>query len=258
MAGTDSTRDATLGGPAVVLVQPQLGENIGTTARAMLNFGLTDLRLVEPRDGWPSEKAVAAASRADLGIENARLYPSVAEAVADLHLVYAATARPRDMLKPVVTPSEAAAEMRQHAAKGMSFGVLFGPEKAGLHNDDVALADRILAVPLNPAFASLNLAQAVLVVGYEWFQAGDATPPIALDPGVTRPATQAEFEGFFKHLEDELWASGFLRPPEKAPRMIRNLRNLFRRAGLMEQEIRTLRGVVAALAKGRRGRGEEE
>ena len=257
MAGTDSTREATLGGPAIVLVRPQLGENIGTAARAMLNFGLTDLRLVEPRDGWPSDKASAAAAGADGVIEGARLYVTVAEAVADLRHLYAASARPRDMLKPVVTPRRAVADMRGFAARDEPFGVLFGPEKAGLHNDDVALADTILAVPLNPAFASLNLAQAVLVVGYEWFQAGDDTAASTLDPGVTRPATQAEFEGFFEHLEEELTRSGFLRPPEKAPRMVRNLRNLFRRAGLMEQEIRTLRGVVAALSKGRRGEEEE-
>ncbi len=252
MAGTDKTREAKLGGPAVILIRPQLGENIGAAARAMLNFGLTELRLVAPRDGWPNDKAVAAASRADAVLDGARLYQTTGEAVADLAYLYAATTRRRDMVKAVLTPHAAAREMRGHAARGAGAGILFGPEQAGLSNDEVALADKLLTVPLNPAFASLNLAQAVLLVGYEWFRAGAETPAEVLEPGATRPATRAELEGFFQHLEGELAASGFLHPPEKAPKMVRNLRNLFLRAGLMEREVRILRGVVASFARKRR------
>ncbi len=253
MAGTDRTREPKLGGPSVILVRPQLGENIGTAARAMLNFGLTDLRLVSPRDGWPNEKAVAAAARADAVLDQARLFETTVEAVADLHHIYAATARPRDMLKPVLTPRRAAAEMGRQIAAGGRPGLLFGPEKAGLDNDEVALADAIVQVPLNPAFSSLNLAQAVLLIGYEWFLGGDATPETALEDGTTRPATRDELEGFLLQLEEALGASGFLRPPEKAPRTVRNLRNIFTRAGLMEQEVQTLRGVVSSFTKKRGG-----
>lgn len=253
MAGTDRTREAKLGGPAVILVRPQLGENIGTAARAMLNFGLTDLRLVSPRDGWPNAKAVAAAAGADAVIEAARCFDTTAQAVADLHHLYAATARRRDMLKPALTPRRAAAEMRRQLDRGERSGLLFGPEKAGLDNDDVALADVIVQVPLNPAFSSLNLAQAVLVTGYEWFLVGDRTPAVALDPGVHRPATRAELEGFLVQLEVALTENGFLRPPEKVPGMVRNLRNIFTRAGLMDQEVRTLRGVISSFVKKRGG-----
>ena len=241
-----------LGGPAVILVRPQLAENIGAAARAMLNFGLSDLRLVSPREDWRKSKAKAASSGAHSVLEAARPFETTAQAVADIQRLFAATARQRDMLKPVMTPRRAAEEMRSCAARGESFGVLLGPEKAGLDNDDVALADVILTVPLNPAFSSLNLAQAVLIVGYEWFLGGERPPEVTLDAGATRPATREELEGFFRHLEDELEGSGFLRPPEKAPRMKRNLRNLFQRAGLMEQEVRVLRGVVTALSKKRR------
>ena len=254
MAGTDRTQEPRLGGPAVILVRPQLGENIGAAARAMLNFGLTDLRLVSPRDGWPNAKAKGAASGASSVLEAARLFETSREAVADIQRLFAATARRRDMLKPVMTPRRAAQEMRRHAARAESSGVLFGPENAGLENDEVALADTMLTVPLNPAFASLNLAQSVVLVGYEWFVAGDERPEVSLEAGPVRPATKGELEGFFRHLEDELYGSGFLHPPEKAPRMARNLRNMFQRAGLMDQEVRTLRGVIASLS-GRRRRG---
>src|SRR6516225_8068238 len=174
MAGTDYRRPILGGGPAIILVDPQLGENIGTAARAMLNCGLDDMRLVRPRDGWPSEKAVAAASGADPVLEKARLYPSVPAAIYDLVHVYAATARDRGMVRREVTPRRAAAEMRDWLAAGEPCGVLIGPERTGLLNDDVTLADTVLTVPLNPAFSSLNLAQAVLVVGYEWFTSGAA------------------------------------------------------------------------------------
>src|SRR5256884_5676988 len=171
MAGTDRSRDGLTGGPAIVLVEPQLGENIGTAARAMLNCGLDDLRLVAPRDGWPSERAVAAASGADFVLDKARLYPDVPAAIADLVHVYASTARDRYMVKRELTPRRAAEEMREFLARDEPCGVLFGPERTGLVNDDISLADTVITVPLNPAFSSLNLAQAVLIVGYDWFTA---------------------------------------------------------------------------------------
>lgn len=254
MAGTDQTRRDMARqevAPAVILVEPQLGENIGTASRAMLNFGLSDLRLVAPRDGWPNERARAASSGADIVIDGARVFATAGEAVADLDYVIATTARPRDMVKPVLTPETAAAKLRgvMSGNEGRRAGILFGPERTGLTNDDVALADAVLMVPVNPAFASLNLAQAVLLVGYEWFKAGDATPPEQLDYQQTRPATKQELLGFFEHLEGELDRFGFLRPPEKRPSMVRNIRNMFQRAGLTEQEVRTLRGVVASLTR---------
>ncbi len=252
MAGTDNSREPVEGGPAIVLVRPQLGENIGTAARAMMNFGLTDLRLVAPRDGWPNVKAVNAAAGATGVLDNLRLFDTTAQAVADLRGVYATTVRPRYMLKPQLTPRRAAAEMRRRSDAGEPCGVLFGRERSGLDNDDVALADAILTVPINPAYGSLNLAQAVLLVGYEWFQADADTPEEVLPQGRTRPATRAELENFFGHLERELDACGFLRNAQKRPTMVRNIRNLFLRAGLFEQEVQTLHGIVSELV-GRRG-----
>ncbi len=253
MAGTDRTRAAAAGGgPAIILVEPQMGENIGTAARAMLNCGLDDLRLVRPRDGWPSEKAASAASGADAVVDAARLFETTAEAIADLDLVYAATARRRDMLKHVLTPAEAARRLRAADAQGRRIGVLFGPERRGLNNDDVTLADAVIEAPLNPAFASLNLAQAVLLVGYEWYQAGAGAPPAVLPTGGFRPATKRELIDMFEHLERELDAAGFLYPPEKRPSMVRNIRNMLDRAGLMDPEVRTFRGIISALSKGRR------
>jgi tRNA/rRNA methyltransferase len=255
MAGTDKTRKAVQGGPAVVLVDPQLGENIGMAARAMLNCGLTELRLVRPRDGWPNEAAQSAASGADQVLERARLYDTTADAVADLARVYAASARPRGLVKPVVTPRRAAGEMRAALAGGAATGVLFGPERSGLVNDDLALADTILAVPLNPAFASLNLAMAVLLVGYEWFQAADDTPGRRLETGGQPPAGKAELVNLFQRLESALDETGFLHPPEKRPGMVRNLRNMIQRMDPTDQDLRTLHGIVSALRSRRRGDG---
>jgi tRNA/rRNA methyltransferase len=255
MAGTDHRRESSTGGPAIILVAPQLGENIGTAARAMFNCGLDDLRLVRPRDGWPSDKAVAAASGADRVLEAARLYDRAGDAIADLHQVYVTTARDRDMVKRVMTPRAAAAEMRQFMAAGRACGIVFGPERTGLVNDEIALGDRVIRVPLNPAFSSLNLAQAVLIVGYEWFAAGDATPPAELVAGHSRPATKEELLRFFDHFEAALDQSGFLRTADKRPGMVRNLRNLFQRAELTEQELRTLHGVVTAFLGARERRG---
>lgn len=263
MAGTNATRTAaTQPGPAVILVAPQLGENIGTAARAMLNCGLTELRLVAPRDGWPSEKARAAASGADVVIDGARVFDRLEDALADCTLVYATTVRERGMVKPVVTPRRAAAEMRAAIAAGNRVGLLFGPERMGLTNDDVSLADTIITAPLNPAFGSLNLAQAVLLVGYEWFQAGDATPPRDLPYGHSVPATREELLRLFAHLEQELDAGGFFRTEDKRPSMIRNIRAIFERPALSDQEVRTLHGIITALSGRRLGgkakvRGEE-
>src|SRR5437764_6914971 len=246
MAGTNHSRPGVTGGPAIILVEPQLGENIGTAARAMANCGLDDLRLVRPRDGWPSDKAVAAASGADSVLDKARLYPSIAAAIADLSHVYASTARDRYMVKRELTPRRAAEEMREFMAREEACGVLFGPERTGLVNDDIALADTVITVPLNPAFSSLNLAQAVLIVGYEWFTARTEPRPEILHTGHSRPAHKEELLRFFEHFEEALFDSGFLRQPEKRPRRTRNLRNLFQRAECTEQELRTLHGVVTA------------
>ena len=254
MAGTNATvtgpDDET---PAIILVAPQLGENIGTAARAMLNCGLTEMRLVAPRDGWPSDKARSAASGADRVIDGARVFDRLEEAIADYTIVYATTVRPRGMIKPVVTPRLAAAEMRTLIPAGNRVAVLFGPERMGLTNDDVSLADTIITAPLNPAFGSLNLAQAVLLVGYEWFQAGDATPPRDLPYGPSLPAERGELLRLFTHLEQELDAGGFFRTEDKRPSMIRNIRALVERAAPSDQEVRTLHGIITALSGRRLG-----
>jgi tRNA/rRNA methyltransferase len=255
MAGTDSSKRAKAarlvkpGGPIVILVEPQLGENIGAVARAMLNCGLLDLRIVRPRDGWPNPKAMASASGADLVLERARLFDQVEEAIADLQRLYATSARPREMVKPVLAPWRAAREIRAATAAGERVGLLFGPERAGLSNDEMALADATVLVPLNPAFASLNLAQAVLLLGYEWFQAGAEAPERALPLGRSPAASKEELLGLFAHLEAALDGSGFLRNAEKRPGMVRNIRNMLDRTGLTRQEVRTLRGMIASLVE---------
>ena len=254
VAGTDNTRqaDRSVAPPVIILVEPQLGENIGMAARAMLNCGLRDLRLVRPRDAWPNRHAVAAASGADEVIERALVFESTSEAIADLNHIYATTARSRDMTTDVLTPREAAGRWRAASQAGDTSGILFGKEAKGLNNDDVALADAVLTVPLNPAFTSLNLAQAVFAMGYEWFQLDDETPASMLAvPKETRPASKGELQGLFDHLESELDASGFLRVVEKRPIMVRNIRNIWQRARLTEQEIRTWRGVITSLSKKR-------
>jgi len=256
VAGTDSTRESIAAGqgPAIVLVRPQLGENIGAAARAMLNCGLTDLRIVAPRDGWPNPQAVRAASGADEVIENARIYETTADAIAGLERVFATTARPRDMVKPVMTPEGAAKEIRRVEAGGAACGVLFGAERAGLHNDDIALSDTIVEAPLNPAYRSLNLAQAVLLVSWSWFRLADETPESRTEMGATRPATRAELLNFFARLEAALDECGFLHPPAKRPAMVRNIRNMFQRMQPTEQDLRTLHGIVAGLLKHKSGR----
>jgi len=252
-------------GPAVILVEPQLGENIGMAARAMANFSLNDLRLVAPRDGWPSKEAYSAASGATWIIESARVFTDVSGAVADLNYVCATTARTRDSVKQILAPQSAATEISERIGRNESCGILFGPEQAGLENDHIALCDALVMAPVNPKFASLNLAQAVLIIGYEWLkqqQSGalgretefDGPAREGLQMQHTRPATSAEMIGFFEHLERELDISGFLRPLEKRPQMVRNLRNMFQRMGVSEQEVRTLRGVVSSLTRAHRHR----
>jgi tRNA/rRNA methyltransferase len=240
--------------PAIILVGAQLGENIGTVARAMLNFGLTDLRLVSPRAGWQMERAVKAAAGAEGLIDNHRLFDRVADATADLGFVVATTARQRDMVKPVLTPAKLAVEMRarQNDTHPQS-GILFGCERTGLDNEDISLADAICSVPLNPDFSSLNLAQAVLLMGYEYYQAADETPDTQLDMQDARPATRGEINAMFEHMEAALDAAGFLAPPEKKPAMARNIRNIYNRAGLTEQDVQTLRGIINALLRWPRG-----
>lgn len=248
-SGKDPNRPTITGGPAIVLVEPQMGENIGACARAMLNCGLTDLRLVRPRDGWPNEKAWASASGADQVLDAAKLCGSTAEAVADLNVVYATTVRTRGMIQEFVTPRLAAQQLREHYRADHAVGVMFGPERSGLTNDDLTFAEKLISVPLNPSFASLNLAQAVLLIGYEWFQTGDVLPPEEqLHTGQTRPATKAELVNFFEHLEGALDKTGFFTTLEKRPSMVRTLRNALERMRMTEQEVRTFHGVVAALS----------
>ncbi len=256
-AGTDHTKTALSGGPAIILVRPQLAVNIGMCARAMANFGLSDLRLVSPREGWPRtgayrKGAYAAAAGATHLLEGATLFESVREAIADLNFVYAATARERGQMKTVQTPAQALAETAARLSAGERRGFLFGPERTGLDNDDVALADAILTFPVNPAYASLNLAQSVLLVGYEWFRAahGDAIP-YALEER-SPPATREMTMAFFDFLDSELEKRGFFRPVTKKPVMARNLRNMFHRMTLTEQDVRTLWGVVVRLVEGER------
>ena len=242
------------GAPVVVLVRPQLGENVGTTARAMLNFGLTELRLVEPKCGWPSVKALQAASGATAILNDLRTFDRVEDAIADLELLFATTARPRDLQKRAVTAAEAAREATAALAEGQKVGVLFGPERTGLSNDDLILADAVLSVPLNPAFTSLNLAQAVLLVAYEWFQAG-FTAPLRQRPAATRRATKAELDQLVEHLARELDAAGFFRTPDRRLSMVRTLKVIVERADLHEADVHLLRGVIKSLVRGPRGRG---
>ena len=249
------------GGPAVVLVRPQLAVNIGMCARAMANFGLDDLRLVNPKSGWPRhdeyrEVAYAAAAGAAHLLDAARVFTSTEAAIADLHFVYAATARERGQAKPVLTP--AAAMPEAVAAMGQKRGLLFGPERTGLDNDEVALADAVLTFPTNPAYGSLNLAQAVLLVGYEWFKAahGDAPPAPNVEKAPPLPAKRETTLAFFEYLEEKLDDAGFFKPEGKRPLMQRNLRNIFHRLSLTEQDISTLWGVVVRLVEGPRDKAQ--
>ena len=236
--------------PAVILVRPQLGANIGAAARAMLNFGLTDLRLVAPRDGWPNPDAGPSASGADAVLADARVFATVADAVADLTYVYATTVRNRALTRPVATPAGAAAAMRIGPGRG---GVMFGAERAGLLTDDLAVAHAILTIPVNADFGSLNLAQAVLIVAYEWFKSGDATPATAM-AHYAGPAAHVELERLIAAVDDELTAANYYAIPGRAEAARLTLRNLLTRPAFSDHEVRTLRGVVRALAQRRRSR----
>jgi tRNA/rRNA methyltransferase len=253
-AGTDSTKHwADLAGPVVILVEPQLGENIGAAARAMGNFGLSRLRLVKPRQGWPNEKARVMASGADRILDDATMFDSVEAAIVDCTFVLATTARAHDQAKAVVGAAEAAALMAPRVAAGETVGILFGRERNGLENDEVALADLIITLPVNPAFASLNLGQAVVIVGYEWFKhvSGEKLP-FGM-PQKSPAAPKEQLLAFFSALERELEKVEFFRPPDKRETMQINLRNIFSRMAPTQQDIRTLHGVVTAITEGRKG-----
>jgi len=236
--------------PVVILNAPQLAENIGAVARVMANFGLTDLRLVNPRDGWPQERAWASASGADWPLNAARVYADVATAIADLQLVYATTARPRELQLPVITPRVAAARLAEAVAEGQRVGMLFGGERAGLETQDIALCQAVVTIPIDPRFHSLNLAQAVAINAYEWRTTEADAPPPRFREGAP-PADGAALMGLYEHLERELETAGFFHPPEKTPSMVQNLRSALGRARFTDQEVRTLRGVVTALSRGR-------
>lgn len=230
--------------PVIVLVRPQLGENIGKAARAMLNFGLVEMRLVTPRDGWPNPAAGPAAAGADIVLEQARVYETTAEAVADCAHVYATTVRKRGVTKPVLTPAEAAGEIA--AEQGRS-AILFGPERSGLETEDVALARAILTVPINPEFGSLNLAQAVILCAYEWSKVQDLVQPTQEE--LLPPAPQAELEGLIGHFEALLEPKNYFFPEARAEATRRTLRTLLTKPGWNHLEVRTLRGVLSALEK---------
>jgi len=244
--------------PVVILVRPQLADNIGACARAMGNGGLFEMRLVAPRDGWPQSNAWRNASGADRILDAATVYATVAEAVADLHHVFATCPRPRHIVKPVLTARGAAVSLREACDRGLKTGILFGPERAGLDNDDMAQADALVRYSLNPGFMSLNLAQAVMVMAYEWWSAADPTPPRTLMTNETKVATKGQLDNFLDHLVDQLDACGFLRNLPKRPGMVRNIRHFFERGEVTEQELRTLHGIVTELAIGRRQRGRLE
>ena len=238
------------GVPAVILVEPQMAENIGMAARAMANFGLSEMRLVAPRGGWPKKGARAAASGAVHVLDGATVFETAREAVADLNFVLATTARERGQMKRVLGPEDAMREAHGRLGQGQRVGILFGRERTGLENDEIALADTILTFPVNPAFKSLNLAQAVLLAGYEWFRiAQGAAVPFGDAP--SPPATRETVASFFDWVEAELDAVNFY-PPDKRPVMARNMRDIFLRRELTEQDVRTLRGALRALAEGRR------
>jgi tRNA/rRNA methyltransferase len=237
--------------PVIILVEPQLAENIGMVARAMANFGLSELRLVAPRNGWPKKGAHSAASGATHILDHARLYPTAREAIADLNFVFATTARERGQMKRVFAPEPAMAEAQARIGARQGVGILFGRERTGLENDEVSLADSIITFPVNPKFSSLNLAQAVLLVSYEWnkVETGGALP--FHGDRQAPPAPREMLVSFFDYIETELDAVNFY-PADKKPIMSRNMRDIFHRLEMTEQDVRTLRGAIRALAEGRR------
>jgi len=253
-AGTDNTREwPAFGGPAIILVEPQMGENIGAAARAMGNFGLTDLRLVRPRDGWPNLQAVRSASGADRVIEAARVFDKTEDAIADCTLLLATTAREHGQQKTIIDAAEAARRLQPRIVAGETTGILFGRERTGLENFEISLADVVVTLPVNPAFSSLNLAQAVLILGYEWFKLASGGVLPFETQHKAGPAAKEHLLAFFDSLERELDRAEFFRPPEKRATMTTNLRNLFHRMTPTLQDVQTLQGIVRAISEGRKG-----
>jgi tRNA/rRNA methyltransferase len=234
--------------PTMILVRPQMGENIGAAARAMLNFGLDRMRVVAPRDGWPNARAVAMASGAGRVLDQAGLFPDVKAAIADCDYVFATTARGRELVKPVVTPERAMEMTRAMAGLGKRVGVLFGPERAGLENEDVILANAIVTVPVNPDFPSLNLGQCVLLMGYEWCRQTTNPAPAVMELARTEFAAKIEVERLGDHYEERLGDAGFFYPPDKAPMMKANLRNMWARLNLTRAEVQTFHGMLRQIA----------
>lgn len=239
---------------SITLVTPQMGENIGAAARAMANFELSDLRLVNPRDGWPNEAATANSAGAFDIIPDATLFTSVEHAVSTSHIVYATTARPRDMRKEVLTPQAASKEIAEHIQNNQKISILFGGERAGLTNDEISYAQKIISVPLSANFSSINLGQSVLLMVYELFQARHDVTDSHLPDRDSAPTTQEELNGMLNRLENELAAHGFFRNPDMKPTMVQNIRNMFGRSNLSEQEVRTIQGIISALVGNKKGR----
>ena len=237
--------------PAFVLVRPQMGENIGGAARAMWNFGLQRLRVVAPRDGWPNSKAVAMASGAGRLLDDAGLFQTTAAAIADCHFIFATTARDRDLTKPVMTPERAMDHARALITGGARVGILFGPERAGLENGDIARASAIISVPVNPEFASLNLAQCVLLLAYEWRRQGAEVAPEVMVMAGTEFAERIEIEKLGDHFEQRLEAAGFFFPPTKVAGMKQNIRNMLGRLHLTRADVQTFHGMLRQLTRGR-------
>jgi len=251
MSGTDLKNKTLIKeGPIIILCEPQLGQNIGMVARAMANFGLFELRLVNPRDGWPNEYATKAASGAIHVIEEVTVHETLDDAIADLKFVLATTARPRDMIKTVRGPQEAATNLRQRFKQGQKTGILFGRERWGLNNDEIAMADEIVTFPVNPAFASLNIAQATLLMSYEWMKTAEINPVEEVFGEDKEPqADKGQLIGLMDHLEKSLDEAGYFYPPARRTIMAQTVRNIFTHMKLKEQEVQTLRGVVAALER---------
>lgn len=235
----------------IILVEPQLGQNIGAVARVMLNFGLSNLRIVSPRDGWPNPEAIPTAAGADQVLESAEIYSSTQDAISDLHRIFATTSRSPDLIKSIYSPKSAIEQLNSTSDKTEKVGILFGGERCGLMNEHISLSEAIIKIPTSDTFSSLNLAQSVALIAYEWFLQASSHPSHIFRTGNTTLATHDDLENFFLHLEDELERTGFLRHKKKRATMVRNIRGIFERACLTEQEVRTLRGIVRSLTKGK-------
>lgn len=247
LCGVENKVMNTLPSPVIILARPQIGENIGMAARAMYNGGLTQLRLVNPKEAWPNPKVIKPAAGAHVILDEVQVFSSLEDAISDLHLVFATSARPRYMTKHIYTAQGAIGKCHELLQEGMKVGFLFGPERTGLNNEDLSRVDGIIEIPMNPAYTSLNLAQAVLIISYEWIKLITQKPLHELRKGDVEFASKEELLEFFQQLECELDRSGFLRVPHKRPGMVRNIRNMFLRGNYTSQEVRTLRGIVASL-----------